>query len=151
MLAIADHTDWEAFAFLYPTYLENKRLEAQCPIFNDSQREDACHLLGSDNPNIDRETGVAFTGLEVWFQDRWVAVPHIPGSIIVNSGEMLSRLSEGRFKASVHRVRAKNDFERYSLVSFWAPNYDALLPDPDLPYGKVLVGEHYLKRNNIID
>ena len=33
-------------------------------------------------------------------------MPHIPGAIILNQGEMLSRLSGGKFKAPVHRVKA---------------------------------------------
>ena len=72
-------------------------------------------------------------------------VPHIPGALILNQGEMLSRVSDNRFKAPVHRVRTNtNRLDRYSLVSFWGPNYDYVLPDKD---GCVLTGEYYLKRN----
>jgi len=144
---IADHTDWEAFTLLYPTYLRDEHLD-----FGDKQQSmvnsaSECSLRHSDNPNIDSASGIAFTGLEVWFRDRWAAVPHIPGAIIVNQGEMLSRLSGGRLKAPVHRVLARNDFERYSLVSFWAPNYDVVLPDSEHVGGWVTAGEHYLRRN----
>eukprot|EP00746_Dinoflagellata_sp_MGD_P041657 gnl/MRDRNA2_/MRDRNA2_20072_c0_seq1.p1 gnl/MRDRNA2_/MRDRNA2_20072_c0~~gnl/MRDRNA2_/MRDRNA2_20072_c0_seq1.p1 ORF type:complete len:446 (+),score=97.76 gnl/MRDRNA2_/MRDRNA2_20072_c0_seq1:85-1422(+) len=149
-MGIIDHTDWEAFTLLYPMYLENKHLDGECSVI-DGQDKDVCSSFFKNNPNVDKETGVAFTGLEVWYRDRWVAVPHVPGAILVNQGEMLSRLSAGQFKTPVHRVQAKNDFPRYSLISFWAPNYDVLLPDPDLPYGKVLAGEHYCKRNHLIE
>ena len=123
---IVDHTDWEAFTLLYPRYLEER-----------------------DNPNVEAATGVSYTGLEVYIEGGWTQVAHMPGAFIVNQGEMLSRLTGGRFRAPVHRVQAQNEFERCSLVSFWAPDYDAWLPDPD--HGSILVGEYYLKRNAFLD
>ena len=118
-LGISDHTDWELFTLLYPSF----------------------------HPVQDT---VSYTGLEVWFQDEWVRVPHLPGTIIVNQGEMLSRFSNGRFRPPVHRVDAKHDRDRYSLVSFWAPNFETLLPESNVPSKNVLSGEYYLKRNNMI-
>ena len=93
---------------------------------------------------------VAYTGLEIWYQGGWVRVPHIPGAIIVNQGEMLSRFSKGRFKPPVHRVQAIHKKDRYSLVSFWAPNYETHLPDPNVSSKHVLSGEYYLMRNNMV-
>ena len=55
----------------------------------------------------------------------------------------------GRFRAPVHRVQAQHAFDRCSLVSFWAPDYDTLLPDPK--HGSILTGEYYLKRNAFLD
>jgi len=137
---IVDHTDWEAFTLLYPLYLHEINVDA---LTNET-------FPSSDNPNLDPQSSIAFTGLEVWHENKWMAVPRMPGAIIVNQGEMLSRLSNGCFKAPVHRVRAKSDFHRYSLISFWAPDFNVLLPDPHLPCGKVPVGEHYLKRNGLV-
>lgn len=145
-MGIVDHTDWEAFTLLSPFYLRKHHVDT-CSTQIDAKADDICAPLRKSNPNFDENTGVYYTGLEVWFEDRWVAVPRIPGAVLVNQGEMLSRLSGGKFKAPVHRVQAHNEFERYSLVSFWAPNYDVYIPDPDMPLGKVLTGEHYLNRN----
>ena len=119
-LGISDHTDWELFTLLYPSFYPMNK------------------------------SGPSYTGLEVWFENKWVKVPHLPGTIIVNQGEMLSRLSHGKFKAPVHRVNAKHDQARISLVSFWAPNYETLLPDPNAKSGRILAGEYYLSRNNMI-
>ena len=91
-----------------------------------------------------------YTGLEVWFDEKWVRVPHLPGTIIVNQGEMLSRFSDGKFQAPVHRVDAKHESKRISLVSFWAPNYETLLPDPNAATKNILSGEYYLMRNNML-
>ena len=95
--------------------------------------------------------GISFTGLEAWYKDHWISVPHIPGSIILNQGEMLSRISGGKFlKAPVHRVRANTERqERYSLVGFWGPNYEYLIPDGE-DGEKILTGEYYLKRNALL-
>ena len=48
------------------------------------------------------------------------------------------------------RVNAKHKYERISLVSFWAPNYETLLPDPKAVTKNVFCGEYYMKRNNMI-
>ena len=37
---------------------------------------------------------------------------------------------------------------RYSLVSFWAPNYDYVLPDS--ADRRILAGEYYLRRNGFV-
>ena len=58
--------------------------------------------------------------------------------------------SNGKFQAPVHRVAAKHAYDRYSLVSFWAPNYDTLLPNPKTEPKYVLSGEYYMMRNNMI-
>lgn len=126
-LGIVDHTDWELFTLLYPCFYP---------------RADA-------NPHV-KGDGRAYTGLEVFHDGAWVPVPHRPGTLIVNQGEMLSRLSGGELKAPVHRVQAAGAFERHSLVSFWAPNYDVMLPDPTRAGGQVLAGEYYLERNGFL-
>ncbi|OJD14114.1 hypothetical protein AJ78_05515 [Emergomyces pasteurianus Ep9510] len=46
-------------------------------------------------------------GLEVQNSDgKWVAAPYIPGSIVVNIGDLMAKVSGGRFVATMHRVRA---------------------------------------------
>jgi isopenicillin N synthase-like dioxygenase len=139
-MGIADHTDWEMFTLLKPMMLSASHVDA-CGM---AAADEHCASLSA----LDANSSATFsTGLEVWFQDRWVSVPVIPDAILVNQGEMLSRLSGGRFKSPVHRVRAQSERERYSLISFWGLNFDEELPDPDMPCGTVLAGEHYLQRN----
>lgn len=151
VMGIADHTDMEAFSMFYPMYMKSKHFE-KCSDLDGNQSDDGeCSSLARNNPNIEPETGIEWTGLEVWFQNRWVAVPHIPGAIILNQGDGMNRLSGFRTKAPAHRVRANNDFPRYSLVCFCSPNWDVLVQDRDSPTGKVFSGEHYLKRNHMAD
>lgn len=33
----------------------------------------------------------------------WIPAPYVPGSIVVNVGDLMARVSGGRFKATVHR------------------------------------------------
>ncbi|MED7788840.1 2OG-Fe(II) oxygenase family protein [Francisella sp. 19X1-34] len=53
-------------------------------------------------------------GLEVKMQDDWESVPVVPGTFIFGVGEGLEALSDGKFKAYIHRV-AKTNSDRYSL------------------------------------
>ncbi|WP_420224777.1 isopenicillin N synthase family dioxygenase [Pigmentiphaga litoralis] len=76
-------------------------------------------------------------GLEVRNRDgEWVAVPPIPGTLVVNVGEVLKVWSDGVFTSAVHRVVNRSGNERYSIPFFMYPSYDALIhrlitnPDP---------------------
>ena len=126
-VGITEHTDWEACTLLYNSYLND----------DGSKVENLAEI--NKNP-----------ALEVYYKNRWVGVPHIPNAIIVNQGEMLSRWSGGRLKAPLHRVIANNvKHNRYTLISFWAPNYDVELPALG-ESGPILAGKHYMKREKML-
>lgn len=56
----------------------------------------------------------------------WVDVPLVEGAFVVNIGDMLEVLSNGRFVATSHRVR-KVAAERYSFPLFCAVDYDVVV------------------------
>lgn len=61
-------------------------------------------------------------GLEVRMQDnRWMSVSYVMGAIIVNTGEWLNQLSNGRFLATPHRVIEPSS-ERITLPLFFDPD-----------------------------
>ena len=70
-------------------------------------------------------------GLEVLGKDgQWLAAPMIPGTFIINLGDLMARWSNDRWVSNLHRVtnppRDKAmDSRRQSLIYFFHPNYDA--------------------------
>jgi isopenicillin N synthase-like dioxygenase len=62
-------------------------------------------------------------GLQLFTEGEWVDVVPPEGYVIVNSGMMLERLSNGRITPGLHRVVADADFpgDRYSVVQFCHP------------------------------
>ncbi|CZT16154.1 related to isopenicillin N synthase and related dioxygenases [Ramularia collo-cygni] len=67
-------------------------------------------------------------GLEVLNQDGvWVEAPPKPGTFVVNVGQYLERQTNGRFPATVHRVRNKTGQRRYSIPFFLSQNPEAMV------------------------
>lgn len=64
-------------------------------------------------------------GLEVRGPDGWVDVPAEPGALVVNLGDMLDRMTGGRYRSTPHRVRASRDGDRLSFPFFLDPSWDA--------------------------
>jgi isopenicillin N synthase-like dioxygenase len=76
-------------------------------------------------------------GLEIRNRDgAWVAVPPVPGTFVLNVGEVLKVWTDGIFSSTVHRVVNRSGKRRYSIPFFMYPSYDALIrtlltnPDP---------------------
>ena len=59
-------------------------------------------------------------GLQLLTQSgRWLDAPVIPGTFLVNSGELLKRWTNGRFLATPHRVVNRSGGERTSIPFFF--------------------------------
>jgi isopenicillin N synthase-like dioxygenase len=97
--------------------------------------------------------------LEIQSADgRWIAAPAIPGTAIVNTGDLISRWTNGMFRSSPHRVvnptgSAANK-DRYSFVLFHSPNSDAVIsclepcqsPDNPPQFPAITAREHLRAR-----
>jgi len=99
-------------------------------------------------------------GLEVRNSSgEWVAAPYIPESLVVNIGDLMAKVSGGRFVATMHRVRAPQvkasasavtsqgnggtqALGRISVPFFFEPGENCLVRSVDGDEGFVLYGEH---------
>ena len=67
-------------------------------------------------------------GLEVLMPSgEWVAVPELPDSFAVNSGDTLHRWTNGRFRSTAHRARPPVGRHRYAIPFFLGPHVDTLV------------------------
>ncbi len=98
-------------------------------------------------------------GLEVQGRDQqWVAAPSIPGTILINSGDLLARWTNDVFCSTPHRVvlpqTEEQNRSRQSLAFFCHPNFDAQVsciesctgPDHPAQYPPIGAGEYLLWR-----
>ena len=61
-------------------------------------------------------------GLEVRTQaGEWIPARHVPGAMLVNTGEFLNRWTNGRFIATPHRVQVPQR-DRYTITFFYNPS-----------------------------
>lgn len=75
-------------------------------------------------------------GLQVRAEDgSWTDATPIPGSFVVNIGEMLEIATGGYLKATQHRVISPTGVDRYSIPFFLAPRLDAVVEPLELPAG----------------
>lgn len=73
------------------------------------------------------------SGLQLLKDGEWVDVPPMRHSIVINLGDQLEVITNGRYKSVMHRVIAQTDGTRMSLASFYNPGSDALIyPAPPL-------------------
>ena len=81
--------------------------------------------------------------------NEWVEAPPLEGTFIVNIGDLIEGGTNGRFKATQHRV-VNTGKERYSLPMFFAVDYHTVVePLPQFvsaerpaAYGRIIAGEH---------
>jgi isopenicillin N synthase-like dioxygenase len=71
-------------------------------------------------------------GLQVKVGDEWIDAPPDPRLIICNLGDMLDRLTAGRYGSTPHRARNSSLTDRYSLPFFLDPGWDAVIDPLDL-------------------
>jgi isopenicillin N synthase-like dioxygenase len=64
-------------------------------------------------------------GLEIKIKTRWVAAPPVANSFVCNIGDMLDRMTGGRYLSTPHRVRNIAGRDRLSFAFFFDPNFNA--------------------------
>eukprot|EP00262_Sarcandra_glabra_P020763 TRINITY_DN841_c0_g1_i1.p1 TRINITY_DN841_c0_g1~~TRINITY_DN841_c0_g1_i1.p1 ORF type:complete len:341 (+),score=68.12 TRINITY_DN841_c0_g1_i1:127-1023(+) len=73
------------------------------------------------------------SGLQLLKDGQWVDVPPMRHSIVINLGDQLEVITNGKYKSVMHRVIAQTDGNRMSIASFYNPGSDAVIyPAPQL-------------------
>ncbi|RFA14422.1 oxidoreductase [Subtercola boreus] len=73
-------------------------------------------------------------GLQVEKDGEWIDAPPLPGTFVVNIGELLEVATDGYLKATVHRVISPRiGDDRISIPFFYSPALDAKVPALTLP------------------
>ncbi len=94
-------------------------------------------------------------GLQV--RDRrsgeWIEAPPLPGTLVVNVGDLLGRWSNDRFASTPHRVLNRSGRERLSIATFYDPDFAAGVDprelgvsDAEARYEPTTAGAHILGR-----
>lgn len=86
-------------------------------------------------------------------EGEWLAAPPLPGTFVVNIGDMLSYWSNDTFVSTVHRVLNVTGEERYSIPFFCGPNYETLVEPLEScvrggkkNYDSILAGDYVFRR-----
>ncbi|XP_028794667.1 1-aminocyclopropane-1-carboxylate oxidase 3-like [Neltuma alba] len=77
------------------------------------------------------------SGLQLLKDGQWINVPPKRHSIVINLGDQIEVITNGKYKSVEHRVIAQTDGTRMSVASFYNPGSDAVIfPAPSLMEGK---------------
>jgi isopenicillin N synthase-like dioxygenase len=66
-------------------------------------------------------------GLEIKMGSRWIDAPPIEQSFVCNLGDMLDRMTGGRYLSTPHRVRNPTQHDRISFAFFFDPDFEAVV------------------------
>jgi isopenicillin N synthase-like dioxygenase len=62
-------------------------------------------------------------GLQILKDGQWIDVQPMKNTIVINTGDQIEVLSNGRYKSTWHRVLASPDGNRRSIASFYNPQH----------------------------
>jgi isopenicillin N synthase-like dioxygenase len=71
-----------------------------------------------------------YTGLQIFSADRtWIDVPVVPGSFVINIGDLMAQWTNGRWTSTTHRVVASYEpgRSRVSIPTFYLPAIDTVV------------------------
>ncbi|MED6130276.1 hypothetical protein PIB30_000177 [Stylosanthes scabra] len=66
-------------------------------------------------------------GLQILKDKSWVPLQLIPNALVINIGDTIEVLTNGKYKSVEHRAVVHKDKDRLSIVTFYAPSYEVEL------------------------
>jgi isopenicillin N synthase-like dioxygenase len=94
-------------------------------------------------------------GLEVLERrsKTWIPATPIPGTLVINVADLLARWSNDRYASTPHRVLNTSGRERFSIATFYDPDFKAVIdprhlgtPPDECKYEPTTSGAHILGR-----
>jgi isopenicillin N synthase-like dioxygenase len=94
-------------------------------------------------------------GLEILERSSgsWIPAPPIPGTLVINVGDLLGRWTNDRYASTPHRVVNRSGRERFSIATFHDPDFRATVdprafgvPEAESRYAPISAGDHILGR-----
>lgn len=121
-LALGLPANWFDTAFAEPMYTLRLSHYPPQPVIQDNEFGLAPH---SDTSFMTMLAQNEIPGLSIRLPNgRWLDAPSLPGSILVNGGDLLRRWTNDRFLATPHRVINRSGGERYAIPFFMDCTYD---------------------------
>jgi len=161
-LALSLHIDEEFFVRAHDQQEHTFRLLHYPPIPDDVVLQDGENRAGAhtDYGSITLLFQDDVGGLEVKNKSGdWVTAPSIPGTVVVNTGDLMQRWTNNVISSNPHRVRQPEESRkksRYSLAYFCTPNRNQLIEtlpgcaalNPDIHYEPVTTQIYMEERLN---
>ncbi|KAG2398466.1 hypothetical protein LR48_Vigan468s006500 [Vigna angularis] len=71
-------------------------------------------------------------GLQIFKNNTWLPIQPIPNALVINIGDTIEVLTNGKYRSVEHRAVAHEEKDRLSIVTFFAPSYEVELgPMPE--------------------
>ncbi|MEJ0027404.1 MAG: 2OG-Fe(II) oxygenase family protein [Rhizomicrobium sp.] len=144
----------------FAPFFDKMELNLRCVLYPDQPEAPGAHELRY-GPHTDfsgftiLRQDAAPGGLQVKSGADWIDVPAVPGTLVINAGDLIQRWTNDRWVSNVHRVvnpprDVKTGTRRLSIVLFTGPNSDArieCLPGcGEAKYPPILAGLHSEER-----
>ncbi|KAL0923747.1 hypothetical protein M5K25_007817 [Dendrobium thyrsiflorum] len=92
-------------------------------------------------------------GLQIRKNNKWFLIKPKAGALIINIGDMMEIMTNGRYKSIEHRAIINMEEERLSIAAFHSPRLDVVLrPFPELvnsdgrEFYKAITNKEYLRK-----
>ncbi|CAM6103709.1 unnamed protein product [Calypogeia fissa] len=92
-----------------------------------NQSDDLCLLAAHSDPGAFSVVLQNEAGLQVSKDGVWVGVDPVANALVVNIGDQIEILSNGRYRSVEHRGNADPTKERLSIATFYSPDPKAMI------------------------